>query len=283
MNITDDVNEAVEAGSEIMPTLTLAMSILGGNPIWSCLLTAASGILGAYLQYNQSKLNNFVRFIKEHPNEFSELILKQPAFQEGFFISLEAYLKSRDEEKMNIIKKIFLGFATSEDKKNYELERLFSVVSRLSPEGIEYLHFISTTILPPLEEFARSEGKRLERPAIDGGNDAAWWENRILKKNEPITKWIKRWIHDEFDPNSQKVVERHGWDEKDHQKLSEIYSIKEPYDQRLAEMTAEFLSLGIFHTIQGVSGTIGGGSPDEQTFTDFGWKVLSFFEETKKV
>lgn len=261
-----------------LPAIGWALSTLGVNPIWGGMLMASGALFGYYLQIKQDELNDFVQFIMDHPEEFSEIIVRQPAFQQGFFLALEAYLKARDVEKKKAIKMIFLGFATCEDKKRFQLERLLDVVARLSPDAIEYLRFISTVILPPLREYARSEGQRLQAPASEGGQSAEWWEKLILTKNEPITKHIKKWIYDEYDPNSKKVLEQYGTDGTSREINATIYAAKEPHDKRLIEMTAEFLSLGIFHTIPGVS-LMGGSTPDEQTFTAFGWEIFEYIED----
>lgn len=258
------------------------MTILGVGipPVIPVLFAAAYGLFGYYLCFQQEKINAFAEWIRTHQDEFAEHIVTQPSFQAGFLIFLENYLKTRDMEKRRLILHIFNGFATSADMERFELERLLDTVAKLSPEGIEYLRFISITILPPLREYARSEGIRLQSATEDGGRAAAWWENVTLTKNEPLTKRIKQWIYDEFDPNSKKVQERYAYDGTSHEITSKIYAAKEPHDQQLTEMTAEYLSLGIFYTIQGISGTIGGGSSDEQTFTQFGWKVLDYLEKS---
>ena len=259
---------------------TLGVGIPQAIPV---LFAAAYGLFGYYLCFQQEKINAFAEWIRTHPNEFAEHIVTQPSVQAGFLIFLENYLKTRDAEKRLLILRIFNGFATSADMERFELERLLDTVTKLSPEGVGYLRFISSTILPPLREYARSEGLRLQSTTEQGGQTAEWWERAILTKNEPITKRVKQWIYDEYDPNSKKVQKQYGYDGTSREITAKIYAAEEPHDQRLTEMTAEYLSLGVFYTIQGVSGTIGGGSSDEQTFTQFGWKVLSYLEEGETI
>ena len=270
-------------GPALAASFDAVMTTLGVGipPVIPVLFAAGYGLFGYYLCFQQEKINAFAEWIRTHPDEFAEHIVTQPSFQAGFLIFLKNYLKTRGMEKRRLILHIFNGFATSADMERFELERLLDTVGKLSPEGIEYLRFISNEILPSLRDYAKAQGKKSELPPDVGGKNAAWWEKQILTKNEPLTKRIKQWIHDELDPNSEKVQKQYDYDGTSHEILSKIYAAKEPHDQQLTEMTAEYLSLGIFYTIQGSSGTIGGGNSDEQTFTQFGWKVLDYLEKSE--
>lgn len=281
----DDPRPAIEGAIQTLaPALATSFSkvleILGVSvhPVIPILFASTYGLFGYYLCYRQEEINAFATWIKEHPEEFAAHSVGQPAFQAGFMVVIEQYLKARDQQKRDLILEIFRGFAKSEDMAKFQLERLLDTATNISPEGIAYLRFISTEILPPLREHAKKEAARVGQADVFGHGSVDWWENQILTKNEPIIKRIKKWIHTEFDPNSPKARIQHGYEEKETNLRREMYDLKEPHERMLTEMSAEFLSLGIFHTIQGTSGTIGGGGSDEQAFTDFGWRVLEHLE-----
>lgn len=57
--------------------------------------------------------------------------------QDGFVFSFQKYIFERNEYKRQAILSILLGFIGSEDREKFELEKLNSVLSLVSVEGIE--------------------------------------------------------------------------------------------------------------------------------------------------
>jgi len=146
MGISDNDKAAIEgAAQNLAPALATSLATVLGtigilqNPIWPILFTSAHGLFSYYLYYKQERLSAFVRWIKAHPNEFSEELIQQPAFQQGFFPTLEAFLRARSEKKMKLIQQIFLGFAETEDKEEFELERFYEIIKLISAPQIELL------------------------------------------------------------------------------------------------------------------------------------------------
>lgn len=122
-----------------LPTISWALSVLGTSPVWTGMLVASSALYGYYLQFQQDKLNKFIQFIVDHPNEFAESIIQQPSFQEGFFLTLETYLRVRSDKKRRLIQKVFLGFAEEEYKEDFDLERLYETIKLITTSQIECL------------------------------------------------------------------------------------------------------------------------------------------------
>lgn len=137
------VEGAVQNLTPVLATsLTTVLSIFGGsvNPALSILFASAYGFFGYYLSYQQERLNDFADWIKNHPNEFSEQLIQLPAFQQGFFPSLEAYLQVRTKQKIRLVQQIFLGFIRSNNKEEFELERFYEIIKLISSQQIVSLH-----------------------------------------------------------------------------------------------------------------------------------------------
>jgi hypothetical protein len=58
--------------------------------------------------------------------------MKTEEFQDGFVYALEKYIRERNTKKRIIAQRIFLGFATSEDKSRFDLERYYEILSKIS-------------------------------------------------------------------------------------------------------------------------------------------------------
>lgn len=264
----------------LIPSVNLMLNSSPISTVLSAGLMAATALYGTYLQVQQDKLNSFVQWILENPETFIIELFEQEAFQEGFFITLEQYLKSRNDDKRELIKQIFLDFASKEKKEEFELERLLETITNLSPKAIQYIRFLITDVLPLLYKISEDKAKTSARPRNEGGQTEAWWYRQNLIKNEPISQYIEKWIDQNFDPNTPSVAARHGYDQKDHLVLGKIYDEKLPHTELLREMAAEFTSLGIFYNIPGIA-VVGGSTPEAHTFTEYGWQIIKYFEGIK--
>lgn len=100
----------------------------------------------------QDRINEFVESIRDNPECFAKKIVETKAFQDGFVITFEAYMKERIESKRKIIQRIFIGFTASSDKENFEMERMYNAVSLISIEGILSLRYLKDQILPMIYE-----------------------------------------------------------------------------------------------------------------------------------
>lgn len=270
----DDTKSAVEGAVQnltpaLATSLTTVLSIFydSTNPIWSILFSSAYGLFGYYLFYQQEKINRFATWIKDHPDEFVDSMVEQPAFQEGFFPTLDAYLRVRSEDKRKLVQQVFLGFAQNEDKVTFELERLFSAIETISLNGLIYLRFLNETIIPDWEIFLNAETKRIG------------WTRELTEKVNPLSKHIYKWIDQNFDPNTPSVKKRWGYDGSNLDILEKIYAEKQPHTDRLDQVIPEYLSLGIFRTILDGGGSVGSSASNAYTFTDFGWEFLSYLRK----
>ena len=121
---------------------TIFSGLLINQPGFKLAIHEAIGLFGYYMALKQEEVNSFVQDLMEHPETYRKEIIESKEFRDGFVIIFESYLKARTEEKKQFIKNILLGFAKSNDKKKFELERLQDTILKISSESIEVLLFI---------------------------------------------------------------------------------------------------------------------------------------------
>lgn len=99
----------------------------------------AKGFFGFSFDIQQDKINEFVRYIKENPSIFTKEIVDTKDFREGFVITFESYIKQRNDEKRKIVQEIFLGFTRSTNKVDFELERMYDLLDKISISDFKIL------------------------------------------------------------------------------------------------------------------------------------------------
>jgi len=235
-------------------------------------------IYGSYrllLEIEQQKINEFVKFIRDNKTAFVKDIVETTAFKEGFVITFDQYIKQRRKEKREVIQRVFLGFTQSSDKDNFEIERLYNVVNSISLEGIEYLKFIDSDILP----VRKNDIKKQAELHHSVNHHSLEKEIEILNLSDvyPVVDYVNKWIDDNYSPNSEKVIKKYKYDGKNHDVLDKIYDDELPQIERKKEIISEFISLGVFRIIYS-GGSIGGGGTNKYTLTKFGYELISFLK-----
>lgn len=150
--ITKDVALAVadEVVSQI-PGLGLAWAL-------------SKALHGAGLKLRQQRALEWVEMVRDNPTIFVESLLVNEDFQDGFTLALETYLTERSRQKRTIIRNIFVGFATAEQRAQFELERLLNTTSIISVNAIQLLAYIDANILPEMEaEYRQHDGNIIQR------------------------------------------------------------------------------------------------------------------------
>lgn len=102
-------------------------SFPGVNIVWGALKGGVSNI-------RVKRAEEFIIFIQ---NEFNLDCFNDDYFVDGLAITFESFLKQRSDYKRKIIKNIFLGFSFNEDKEDFELERMYDIVNRISKKQID--------------------------------------------------------------------------------------------------------------------------------------------------
>ena len=103
------------------------------SPHWLLL----QGFFGSLFDLQQERVNDFVEYLKNNIDVFTKKVVETKDFQEGFVITFENYLKQRNEIKRKLIQNIFLGFSQSKNKTNFELERMYDLLNKMS--GVDFL------------------------------------------------------------------------------------------------------------------------------------------------
>lgn len=119
---------------------------------------------GAGMKLRQQRALEWVEMVRDNPTVFVESLLVNEDFQDGFTFALETYLTERSRQKRAIVRNIFVGFATAEQRSQFELERLLNTTSIISVNAIQLLAYIEANILPEMaEEYHQHEGNIIQR------------------------------------------------------------------------------------------------------------------------
>lgn len=99
----------------------------------------SQAILGKGLELRKPRAVEWVEMIRDNQSVFTQAVLSDERFQDGFVVALEKYLVERNEEKRRIARNIFLGFAKASDKESFPLERFSHTLSQLNEIDIVVL------------------------------------------------------------------------------------------------------------------------------------------------
>jgi len=120
----------------------IASVVPGLNIAWGL----SKAVYGAGLKIREQKALEWVEMVRDNPELFTAQLLEQEEFQDTFVYTLEKYICERDEEKRKIIKSIFLGYTSADDRKKFELERLINTLSLVSYDGMRLLRMLKPLI-----------------------------------------------------------------------------------------------------------------------------------------
>lgn len=104
----------------------------------------SKALYGAGLKLRQQKALEWVEMMRDNPIVFTEQILRDEKFQDGFVYALEKYLTERNEKKRIHFRNIFIGFARSDEKSDFELEKFIHALSQLNEDDIQVLKYVDT-------------------------------------------------------------------------------------------------------------------------------------------
>ncbi len=131
----DEKDKEIIKGS----ALAIADQIASTIPPLSIAWGLAKAWLGAPLKLRQQKALEWVEMVRDNLSDFTEEILKNEKFQDGFVFALEKYLQERSEEKRRVFRRIFLGYTKAEDQESFPLEKFLSVLNVLTLEEVRLL------------------------------------------------------------------------------------------------------------------------------------------------
>jgi len=111
---------------------TLAKSLPGINIAWNL----SKALYGTGMKLRQKRALEWVEMIRDNPTIFTEQVVSDEKFQDGFVYALEKYLTERNETKRKYFRNIFLGFTTTENKEKYHLEKLLHTLNQIDEDDI---------------------------------------------------------------------------------------------------------------------------------------------------
>ncbi len=261
--------------STSLPYLEKILSpFLQNYPYWQLAFHEAIGLYGYYMALKQEEVNDYVTFIRDHPESFTGEIVATKTFRDGFVVAFQDYLKLRTQAKKRIATEIFLGFTKSNSKEEFDLERLDDALLRLSPHTLSILQFLEITILPLKEKIIREELKDKNIASSDKSEE--WWFNQDWER-EPLSRFIQQWLNDNYDPNSEKVKKQYTvtnkWDKKI---LEEVYDFKEEKNREIYTAIDELVNIGLLKIRVVGGGLVGGGAGIAYDFSKLGYEFVKY-------
>jgi len=246
-------------------------------PEWGIIWGCAIGLYSLYLFYEQDKLNEVVEFVQNHPDKFTKEIVSSNAFRNHFLKFLGEYLKQENSEKKKALKFLLLNSLSKKEKQRYEIERLHQTLVLISLEALHTLIWIGKDIFPLIDNHVEEEMKSF-RQVTDQREVKRLYET--IRQRENVSKYVQHWIHENFDPSSQIVKEKHNfkeqWDkDKKTQFSQERWLEKHEVEKQKTLHWAEYVSLGLVVTLTEDSG-IGGGAGTVYRMTEYGTKFTEY-------
>ncbi len=271
-DITKSIKIAVQ---NYFPYLAAVLTpFLSANPGWEAVFYSAIGLYGIYMAYNQEEVNELVEFIKENPDKFNEKIVNSKEFKKAFLQFMEQYLKERLERKKEILKNLILGYCSSSDKTNYDLERLNDCLVRITLPSVDFLIFLEKKIIPLLETSIDKELNQDYHQKSD--RSIEWWKMELMT-TKSIWENIDKWLNDEYSPNTIKVKQEYGIKNNEGwiPDLQHRAETREKEKRRnVYDCISELVTLGVLDTkIAGI--TYGGGAGKDYTLTTFGIRFVN--------
>lgn len=144
--------------------LAVADEVVSHIPGLGLAWALSKALHGAGLKLRQQRALEWVEMVRDNPTIFIESLLINEDFQDGFSFALEAYLAERSRQRKSIIRNIFMGFAITDHRAQFEIERLLNTTSIISVDAIQLLAYIDANILPEMEEeYRQHDGNIIQR------------------------------------------------------------------------------------------------------------------------
>jgi hypothetical protein len=264
--------------SAVIPRLEAILGPLieDGSP-WKLAFHEAIGLYGYYMAYKQEEINEFVKFIKSHPEKFKKDIVESKEFRDGFVVFFKDYLELRVKEKKKIAQNIFVGFAQCSRKDGFELEKFDDTLLKISVASLTTLAFFKNEMLP-MKEMVIRKGLKSKNISNSGQNEEWWFD--LDWEREPLSSTIQQWLYDNFNPNSPKVEKEYSikdnkWDKK---LQSNVFDKEREKSKAIYDAIDELVQLGILKIRVTSGGGLGMGGGAEYDFSKFGYQFIEYIE-----
>lgn len=119
--------------------LEVADKLVSGLPGLNVAWGMSKALFGAGLKLRQNRALEWVEMVRDNPGVFTEKVLSDENFQDGFVYALERYVRERSEQKRQLLRAVFLGFADYSDRDSVELERMCHVLTVLNDDDLRVM------------------------------------------------------------------------------------------------------------------------------------------------
>lgn len=126
--------------SETKDTIALLVAATAVSiPAIAPLLALAQAMLGVGISLRVDRFKELLAYIGKNIGVFSEEVLNDQSFQDGFVYLLEQYLRERNEKRRQYMRGLLLGFARYPTKESFPLEKFVHTLSQLNYEDVDTL------------------------------------------------------------------------------------------------------------------------------------------------
>lgn len=261
----------------VLPKLQAVIEpLLSSHPHWTLAFYEATALYGFYMAFKQEEVNEFVEFIRSHPEEFRKEVVESKEFRDGFVTFFQDYLKIRVAQKRKVAREVFISFAKCDDKENFELERFEDSLLKISYRSIKTLSFFKEEIFSFKEKSLR---ERMRGENLKNSDKSEEWWFKLYWEKESLSGFVQKWLYENFNPNSPKVKERYkvkdNWDEK---LQSEVFDKEKEESKVIYSAIDELVQLGILKIRVASSSGFGVSGGAEYEFSDFGYKFIEYIK-----
>lgn len=118
--------QLVQAASSINPKLGMAVGAL-------------VALFGPAITRRFGRVEDVLETIRDNPSIFTAPLLEDEEFQDGLIFFVEKYIRERNEDKLVLMRNIFVGFSQFQDRTEFPLEEMMDLVSKLRFTDIRIL------------------------------------------------------------------------------------------------------------------------------------------------
>jgi hypothetical protein len=122
----DDLKIATGAGTVALVGVASAI-----NPALGIAVGMAAALFGPAIERRQDRAGQLIQFVNDNISEFSDIILEDDVFQDGFVFLIEKHIRERNDDKRTILQQILLGYCKAPDLLDFPLEEMTDLVSRI--------------------------------------------------------------------------------------------------------------------------------------------------------
>ena len=165
-----DTKEAIDilaknTSDVIFTTAITALSMT--NPIWAILFLTAKGIYGAWSDFGQARVNEFVTGLEEKKGSFDFKIIETDKFKSLFLSTLERHMKESSEKRRHLLRNYLISVAQGKNPEFDYHTKLLNILDQITGEELRLFMLLPNIICDSDNEFlaySTEEGRRSFNP-----------------------------------------------------------------------------------------------------------------------